>query len=137
MRCALEALTDEARHALGGLESCPVETFPFRVGRECREGHLRQAATGSDRRAERQQPNNECYLIDQGEHTQVAREHFQIERDDTGRTYLVDRGSATGTIVDGQALGPHAATTWIVLEPGMTIHVGTRISPYRYRFVSL
>jgi len=64
---------------------------------------------------------------------QISREHFAIERA-TGSYFLVDRGSACGTIVAGRHIGGDRAGGRTELRSGDEIVVGTDGSPYVFRF---
>lgn len=63
----------------------------------------------------------------------MSREHFAIDRDDTGYI-LVDQASTCGTIVEGQSVGAHARGGSIPLHDGDVIIVGISLSPYVFKF---
>jgi hypothetical protein len=130
----LVALTADARRAISGLDELDLTVFPFRFGRESREPHRRRPMAKLDRRLHEAPPNNEFYLLDFGEPLHISREHFQIERDEQRTYFVVDRGSACGTIVNSVAIGPHRQSAFAIIESGATILVGTQTTPYSFRF---
>lgn len=123
----LVALTEEARGVLHGAQR-GLEAFPFRVGRESRGGAGGWAAP--ERRVGGAPPLNDLYLAEHGGVLQVSREHFQIEEQD-GRHFIVDRGSACGTIVEGRLLGGARQGGRAELHDHDVIIVGTSTSPFR------
>ena len=129
----LTAVTAEAKAALAGEEYVELTVFPFRFGRESRSGDRRRPMALTDRRLKAAPLNNNCYLLDFGEPLHISREHFQIERDEDMTYFVVDRGSACGTIVDGEALGNHQSRAFQIVEDGSVIVVGTPTSPYQFR----
>jgi pSer/pThr/pTyr-binding forkhead associated (FHA) protein len=128
----LVALTPEASAALGARER-EITRFPYRVGRESRETERAPHGSGTERRDPRSRPANDLYLRDRVEPLNVSREHFTIDRDDTGYI-LVDQGSTCGTIVEGQNVGGHASGGRMPLHNGDVIIVGTSLSPYVFKF---
>ena len=132
LRVTLIALTPEARGALGGAE-VEITGFPFRVGRESRSLKVSGQEMSLERRASGGKPNNDLYLLERGELLNVSREHFQIERRDTGYV-LVDRGSTCGTIVEGQVVGGQNTGGTAPLRAGDVIIVGTSASPFVFKF---
>lgn len=118
---SLEALTKEAEAALGGARQVELTTFPFKVGRETKS---------SDRSA-----HNDLYLVEResGHSLHISGEHFSIECVD-GEFYLVDRGSACGTIVAGRRIGGNRKGGRTLLRDGDELTVGTNHSRYIYRF---
>jgi hypothetical protein len=112
-----------------------IRDFPFRVGRESRGATVEGKFFGTLRpRAPGQNPNNDLYLMDPGPGMQVSREHFQIERRDSGYV-LVDRGSTLGTIVGDVRLGRNTGLVSTPLADGDTIRIGEPQSPYLYTFI--
>ena len=128
---SLFALTAEAKTALGGSEA-EIAEFPFRVGRESRLGEPAKSAF-SEKRKPTNRPNNDLYLIDEGEVIYVSREHFQIAREDGGFV-LEDRRSTLGTIVEGQTVGGDNQGGRAALRDGDVIIVGESGSPYVFKF---
>ena len=127
----LKALTPEARACLGA-PMVQISRYPFRVGRESRVG------PGGDfpdpRRRQDSVPNNDLYLFEPGPMLNVSREHFQIEIKG-GQFVLVDRGSACGTLVEGELVGGEREGGKRKLENNDVIVVGTSTSRYIFKFV--
>jgi len=69
---------------------------------------------------------------ERGEVHQVSREHFQIEAQE-GRPFVVDRGSACGTIVEGRVLGGARQGGRAELHDQDVIIVGTSASPFVFK----
>ena len=114
-----------------------IRQFPFKIGRESRV----RVVNGKSERIERPknsdlEPNNDLYLVDRGQLLNISREHLQIEKKDDGYV-LVDRGSACGTKINGNTIGGEDKGGISPLHDGDVITVGTKDSPYRYRFMSL
>jgi hypothetical protein len=87
----------------------------------------------TERRDPGSRPSNDLYLRDRVEPLNVSREHFAIDRGDTGYI-LVDRESTCGTLVEGQAVGGDLRGGSIPLHDGDVIIVGTSLSPYVFKF---
>ena len=131
-RVTLVALTPEASEALGSAEIL-VTRFPFRVGRESRSLKRLGQEISLERRASGSKLNNDLYVVERSELLNVSREHFQIERLDTGYV-LVDRESTCGTIVEGATVGGQNKGGTAPLRDGDVIVVGTSASPYVFKF---
>ena len=130
---SLVALTPEAESALQN-HQITLTRYPFRIGRESRlvlvDGEMKfleRRKTGID-------PNNDLYIPDEGELLNVSREHLQIERTEDGQYFIYDRGSACGTIVDGNTVGGRDSTGSLPIRNGSILIVGTPNSPFRFRF---
>lgn len=137
----LQALSAEALMAVSQRDIVntfiPIRKFPFRIGRESRI----RVVNGKTERIEREklnnlEPNNDLYLIDRGQLLNISREHLLLERDGDGYA-VVDRGSVSGTKVNGEAIGGDDRGGKIRLNDGDEIIIGTKESPYRYRFIEL
>jgi pSer/pThr/pTyr-binding forkhead associated (FHA) protein len=126
----LKALTPEARASLG-VPRLKISKYPFRVGRESRVRHV---PTSIERRRQGSFLNNDLYLQESGEILNVSREHFQIERRGSAY-YLVDRGSACGTLLEGIVVGGDRAGGEQRLSNGDVIIVGTSESRHVFKFV--
>lgn len=128
----LKALTPEARAALGGALS-EITTFPFRVGRESR---IMERGEGNQARRRRPDsvPNNDLYLVEIGHLLNVSREHFLIEVENESYV-LVDRGSACGTLVEGELVGDQRKGGRRVLHHNDVIIVGTSESKFVFKFL--
>jgi len=134
---ALVAVTEEAEAALGGVREVRLTHFPFHVGRERRatDDDL-EYAFGEDRRQSNNNNGlNELYVVEaaKGHWLHVSAEHFAIERVDD-RFFLVDRGSACGTIVAGRRIGGNRRGGRTELHDGDEVVVGTHRSRYIFRF---
>lgn len=137
----LKPMTPEAENSISsyclGHEFIGIWEFPFRIGRESRV----ETVNGKLVHAERNKigsgkPNNDIYLMDRGRYLQISREHFRIEKTETG--YMVfDRGSACGTIVNEQRIGGEDRGGTYTLEDGDTIKIGAEDSPYLFQFITL
>lgn len=125
-------LTDEAKEALEGRESIEIDRLPFRIGRESRVAMVSGELLFMERRKGKKPPNNELYLLDNGELLNISREHLQIEMTGDGGFRVFDRGSACGTRVDGQTIGGKDKTGSAPLENDSEIIIGTSESPYRF-----
>ncbi len=112
----------------------PVRTFPFRVGRESRVRIIDDRIERIERiRKDVAVPNNELYLVDYGHLLNISREHFQIEKNGS-RFFIYDRGSACGTRVNDKEAGLEGDDT-VELFDNDIITVGTRQSPYQFKFI--
>lgn len=130
-------LTEEARESINENEvEIKIYKFPFRIGRQSRSGIINDNKEYEfDRRNPGNSPNNDCYLIDDGKHLNISREHIQIEKKDDDTYEILDRDSSCGTIVDGHNIGkPHKAERY-PLKNGSIIVIGTPKSPYVFKFV--
>lgn len=129
----LVALTGEARLALSGAPELKLTRFPFRVGRESRSPLEAGVVVHDERRRQSVAPNNDLYIWDPGPLLNISREHFQIERSDSGEFFVRDRGSTCGTLVGNVRLGAGGPESCVLL-PDNTIVVGTPQSPFVFRF---
>ncbi|NND69746.1 MAG: FHA domain-containing protein [Halioglobus sp.] len=129
----LRPVTAESWEAIR-CEELQMHQFPYRFGREGRIGYMKPAPDRGERRATCAKPNNDHYLQDRGTPLNISREHFQIEFASNGTFELVDRGSACGTIVNGNTIGGEYTNGRIPLVDGDTIVVGTPHSPYIFTF---
>jgi putative hydrolase of the HAD superfamily len=128
-------VTDQARNSMQ-CDFIDLHSFPFRLGRESRKASDHVSMENLERRIGKVPPNNEFYLIDEGRRLNISREHFLIEKTDTGSFILRDRMSACGTTVRGEKGERHCQATHCDLFDGDTIIVGTRSSPYVFKFVA-
>lgn len=132
----LVAVTEEAARALGGTRELRVTQFPFKVGRE-RRSYLaddRLPVNVSQRRRGEAPQVNDVYLQeDASGNLQISGAHFAIECVDA-RYFLVDRGSACGTMVAGDLIGGNRKGGRTELRDGDEVIVGTGRSRYIFRF---
>lgn len=136
----LEALTPEARAAMPSTQCIGqfllIRQFPCRIGRESRVRIVNGKAERVERpRLASRTPNNDIYLIDQGELFNISREHLIIERKDQGYA-MIDRGSACGTKVGEQHIGGEDRGGSAALKDGDVIAIGAKETPYLYRFIT-
>ena len=131
----LVAVTKEAERALGGRSEVRVEQVPFKVGRERRVSNPAHHTLVTELRRGLAPQLNDVYLLEPPGLVllQISGEHFAIEYPDT-RFFLVDRGSACGTIVAGRRVGGDRQGGRTELQNGDEIVVGTRRSRYVFRF---
>lgn len=130
----LRAMTPDARTAINR-DEVALTRFPFRVGRESRVGVVHGRFTDLDRRLSDESPNNDLYMLDSGRLLHVSRSHLQIDRSQEGGYWLQDRGSACGTVVDGDLVGGHDRGGEHALVNGSQIVVGGPGSPYVFEFL--
>jgi len=128
----LAALTPEAKAALGASE-LEIGAFPFRVGRESRQGRRVAPRIIAERRKAEARPTNELYLVESSESSNVSREHLQIEHNGT-HYILTDRQSSRGTLVEGRLVGGQSVGGAVPLHDGDVIIVGTSGSRYIFKF---
>lgn len=137
----LKTITTETKSAINenclGDEYVGIWKFPFRIGRESRIQTLdRQAVLSERQKNSITSPNNDIYLIDRGKYLQISRQHFQIEKTETG--YLLrDRGSACGTIVNTDKVGGEDIGGTCELHDGDIIKIGSKHSHYQFKFIVL
>ena len=133
---SLVAVTEEAQRALGGARETRVTQFPFRVGRECRSPMADQRLPAGVRQRQHGEvpPVNDVYLLETpSHHMHISGAHFAIECAEH-RFFLVDRGSACGTIVAGMRVGGGRKGGRTELRDGDEVIVGTGRSRYIFRF---
>ena len=130
----LVATTGDAKAALGGQRELRLASFPFKAGRESRYKEARKPVHVELRRGTAPQLND-VYLLEPpwADLLHISREHFAIEWVNA-RFFLVDRGSACGTIVAGRGVGGNRTGGRVELHNGDEIIVGTDTSPYVFRF---
>lgn len=135
LSATLVAVTDEARRALGA-DEVRVVTGSFKFGRERRSsprGVKLPAGLSEQRRGATPELNDVYLPEDPAAALQIAGAHFTIE-DVDGQFWLTDRGSSCGTVVAGKRLGGRRKGGQTELHDGDEIIVGTRTSPYIFRF---
>ena len=103
-RPTLRPATATARLSID-FDEVQMKTFPYKVGREARTHLMARLPIFGERRNTRTPPNNDLYIRDMGRPLNVSREHFYIEKHEDGSYELIDRGSACGTIVNGNVIG--------------------------------
>lgn len=131
---SLVALTPEAEHALGGVRELRMTGFPIRFGRE-RRTFDPDAPVAENLRTGASTQLNDVYLFELAGSSSlhISGAHFAIEQEGD-RFFVVDRGSACGTIVAGQRIGGNRAGGYTELHDGDEIVVGTSRSRFIFRF---
>jgi len=127
----LTALTPEGSKAFGA-RAINIPHLPFRIGRESRRMRwTEEGMVGERRRAA--SPNNDLYLVEEVEPMNVSREHLLIDRDPEG-FFVLDRGSACGTLVEGETIGGPSPERRAALRDHDVIIVGTSLSRFVFKF---
>ena len=117
----LEALTSEARNAIGGNEY-RISKLPFKIGRKSR--HVQKDIF----------TNNDLNIQDHKPYS-ISRNHLVINFAND-EWFLVDRGSRNGTNVNGKYLGTKNGVFRTPLHPGNNlITLGGFNSPFQFRLV--
>jgi pSer/pThr/pTyr-binding forkhead associated (FHA) protein len=129
----LKPLTPESKSCLG-TSLLGIFPLPFRVGRESRSHSIK--GFRHSRRKSDSPANNELYLPEKKHRLNVSREHFQIELRGE-EFYLVDLGSACGTLLEGSRIGGDRKGGEHKLHSGDVIIVGTSESHYSFKFLIL
>lgn len=137
----LKAITPEAKSSISknclGNELIGIWQFPFRIGRESRVETVEGKLVHSERqKISSGKPNNDIYLVDHGRFLQISRQHFRIEKTETGYT-VADRGSACGTMINTHKIGGEDRGGVYELKDGDIIKIGAEDSPYLFQFITL
>lgn len=140
-KAVLKALTEEAKHSITkrvfGQDIIPIFNYPFRIGREARIGLVDGEIVLQERhKLGGHEPNNDTYLLDNGEYLQISREHCSIIFENN-KYSLQDRGSACGSMVEDIKIGGDDHDGSSALKDGDIITLGTKDSKYKYKFVVL
>jgi len=137
-KAILKALTSPAKHSISrrvnGLDIVKIFNYPFKIGREARVQYIDGKVIIQERhKLDGEEPNNDVYLLDNGEYLQISREHCLIHELD-GKLIIKDRDSACGTMINEKMLNVNNSH---VLEDGDIITIGSEESQYKYKFVLL
>jgi len=140
-KAVLKAVTPEAKHSIikrtFHQDVIPIYNYPFRMGREARVKYIDGEVILQERhKLSGQEPNNDVYLLDNGEYLQISREHCSILKTADGFT-LLDRGSACGSMVNQFSIGGDDHDGSVALHDGDIITLGSKESPYKYKFIVL
>jgi hypothetical protein len=129
----LVPLTERAKKSIQR-EKLEVKTFPFRFGRESRHPTQHVPPHILEKRTGKIPPNNDFYMIDDGELLNISREHFLIEQSENGDFLILDRMSSCGTIVRKKQ-GPTftCIARQCTISDGDEITIGTSSSPYKFK----
>jgi CRP/FNR family cyclic AMP-dependent transcriptional regulator len=112
----LEGQTVEAQRALGNCKRT-ISKFPFLIGRDSKN-------TDTDVFY-----NNDLFLPEKEPYV-VSRNHLAVHNE-RGAVWVIDRGSAFGTIVNGKEIGPLSGTTRARLDrPQNQVIVGPATSKF-------
>lgn len=135
----LVPLTKEATDSVGQCQKgiVPINTFPFKIGRESRIGENDRGFFIKLRfRKSDDKPSNDIYLVDNTKSRQIDKEHFQIEK--TNNFFLLkDRGSKTGTTINDITYGGKKDDCEQVLNDGDIIKIGSSDSQFKFQFLVL
>lgn len=140
-KAVLKALTEDSRHSIVkrtfGQDIIPIYQYPFRIGREARVDFVDGEVILQERhKLGGQEPNNDAYLLDNGQFLQISREHCSIVNN--GNKYMLqDRGSACGSMVNDFSIGGDDNNGSINLQDGDIITLGSKESHYKFKFILL
>jgi len=141
-KAVLKAITEEAKHSIIKREFSqdiiPIYKYPFKIGREARVQFVNGDIVLQERhKLSGKEPNNDVYLIDNGEYLQISREHCSIMQNEDGTYTLHDRGSACGSMVNDTIVGGEDHQASVPLKDGDIISLGIENSAYKFKFVLL
>jgi len=122
----LSGLTDQAQHALGGVESLMIEKFPFRIGRWAAKKIKTSWFFGSD--------GNDLDIHDIPPYG-ISRHHCHLERQKDA-IYMVDN-SRLGVWVNGERIeNKEDGEKKVLLEAGVyTLSLGSMDSVFSFELV--
>ena len=141
-KAVLKAMSEEAKHSIIKREFAqdiiPIYNYPFKIGREARVQFVNGEVVLQERhKLSGQEPNNDVYLLDNGEYLQISREHCSIIKNEDGTYTLHDRGSACGSMVNDTKVGGEDHQASAPLKDGDIISLGIENSPYKFKFIIL
>ena len=133
-KAVLLPLTQKAKQSLPTEEKLiPIRLLPFKIGRESRLGKNERGIFIKLRMInENSQPNNDIYLVDDGNQLEISKEHCEISIEDDSYI-LTDRNSSNGTILNGDTLSSKTTK----LKDGDIIQMGSSKSEYKFQFITL
>lgn len=140
-KAILKAHTEESKHSIikrnFGQDIIPIYKYPFRIGREARVDYIDGNVVLQERhKLGGHEPNNDVYLLDNGQFLQISREHCSIVNN--GDMYMLqDRGSACGSMVNKFSVGGDDNNGSIPLKDGDIITLGSKESQYKFKFILL
>jgi len=140
-KAVLVAITETSKYSIikrmHGKDILPIFKYPFRIGREARVDFVDGEVILQERhKLGGHEPNNDVYLLDNGDFLQISREHCSIVNNKD--TYmLLDRGSACGSMVNNFQVGGDDQNGSCPLKDGDIITLGSKDSQYKYKFVLL
>ena len=141
-KAVLKAVTSEAKHAIlkrsFGQDIIPIYNYPFKIGREARVEYLDDKIIIQERHGRSgHKPNNDAYLLDNGELLQISREHCSIISNDASEYILQDRESSCGSLINQVQIGGDNHPKTSVLKDGDIITIGSEESKYKFKFILL
>ena len=141
-KAILKAVTSEAKHAIlkrsFGQDIIPIYNYPFKIGREARVEYLDDKIIIQERHGRSgHKPNNDAYLLDNGELLQISREHCSIICNDASEYILQDRESSCGSLINKVQIGGDNHPKTSVLKDGDIITIGSEESKYKFKFILL
>jgi hypothetical protein len=140
-KAVLKAITPQAKHSIikrtFHQDIVPIYSYPFKIGREARVKYIDGEVVLQERhKLSGHEPNNDVYLLDNGQYLQISREHCTIIQTQEG-FLLQDRGSACGTMVNDNYIGGDDHDGKAPLKDGDIITLGSKESPYKFKFILL
>jgi pSer/pThr/pTyr-binding forkhead associated (FHA) protein len=141
-KAVLKAMTQESKHSMikreFAQEIIPIYNYPFRIGREARVQYVEGEIILQERhKLSGQEPNNDVYLLDNGQLLQISREHCSIVQTPENTFVLQDRGSACGSMVNQFEVGGDDHNGSCPLKDGDIITLGSKESSYKFKFIVL
>jgi len=140
-KAILKAVTSEAKHTIlqrsFNQDIIPIYNYPFKIGREARVEYLDDKITIQERHGLGHKPNNDTYLLDNGEFLQISREHCSIISTDDSGYILQDRGSSCGSLINKIQIGGENHSDASVLKDGDIVTIGSEESKYKFKFILL
>jgi hypothetical protein len=141
VKAVLKAMTPEAKNSIprNMLEQdmVRISQFPFKVGREMRIKKIGAELMKVERvKSSDREPTNDLYLTDTHLPRHISKEHFRIEKNSSGYI-LIDCCSECGTTVGTTRIEDQDSTSETKLEDGDIIAVGTKKTPYLFKFITL
>ncbi|MDX8397104.1 MAG: cyclic nucleotide-binding domain-containing protein [Mariprofundaceae bacterium] len=122
---SLTGITEQAKHALDGVQQFNIESFPFIIGRWAPNKEKSSWFFSHD--------ENDLDLHDIQPYS-ISRQHCRIEKK-RGKFYLSDE-SRVGTWVDGKRYNKTGKDSKILLEPGLhSLALGSSSSPFTFRLI--
>jgi pSer/pThr/pTyr-binding forkhead associated (FHA) protein len=140
-KAVLIPLTEDAKLTItetsNSKKLIPINTFPFKIGRESRMGKSDRGLFVKLRiMSNHARPNNDIYLVDNKNTIEISKEHFEISNDKD--EYLIkDRNSTLGTKLNNIEIGKEQSKYTHILKDGDIIKIGSNHSKYEFQFLIL
>ena len=140
-KAVLKAMTPEAKDSIPSnmleQDMVRISQFPFKVGREMRIKKIGGELMKVERvKSSGRESTNDLYLTDARLPRHISKEHFRIEKNSSGYM-LIDCCSECGTTVGSTRIEDQDSNTEAKLEDGDIIAVGTKKTPYLFKFITL